>query len=189
MAGAGIAIEKSDDPNQQHLDTLKKVYRAFEQSLREGQAAISYLKSRGLSGQVAKDFALGYSVQNIRELCRLSGFGVKRLVDAGLVLSSQLGWSTLPAISAKNYVSDPQCNRASCWVRWAYSRKRRPKYLNSAEAAWFDKSRILYGLFQARQKRVETMYIVEGYLDVIGLINMVYMELLHRWGPQSPQTT
>ena len=125
---AGIAIEKSDDPNQQHLDTLKKVSRAFEQSLRESQAAISYLKSRGLSGQVAKDFALGYSVQNIRELCRLSGFGVKRLVDAGLVLSfNGMVNPTRDFKLAKNYVSDPQCNRASCWVRWAYSRKRRAK--------------------------------------------------------------
>jgi DNA primase len=154
-----------------HLyDVLEDVARYYAEQLRMPDAAqaVQYLKSRGVSGEIARDFGLGYAGQHWDRL--LARFDKQMLIDAGLLVVKEDG---------KAY--DRFRGRLMFPIR---DRRKRvvgfggrvlddslPKYLNSPETAVFSKSKELYGLCEllAHSGKPPRILVVEGYMDVIAL--------------------
>ena len=135
--------------------------------------ATAYLKKRGISGAVIKDYEIGYAPQGWKNLINSLGksAAVKaRLEDAGLIR---------PGSTEGHY--DFFRDRIMFPIRDQRGRiigfggrvlgDDTPKYLNSPDSPLFHKGRELYGLYQVLQKKKkpERLYIVEGYMDVVAL--------------------
>lgn len=152
---------------------MKHVTQFYRQQLAKHPAAIEYLKSRGLTGEIAKTFAIGYAPAGWDNLIKHIGRDPKsqsHLNNAGMSNSKEAG----------NYY-DRFRNRIMFPIHDTRGRviafggrtmgDEQPKYLNSPETAIFHKSQELYGLYQARQanRSLERLLVVEGYMDVVSL--------------------
>ncbi len=150
---------------------LEQVAVFYVEQLRmnsQGAKAVEYLKSRGLSGEIAKTFSLGYAPNEWDALA--SRFDNQLLIDAGMLVKNDEG-----------KVYDRFRGRLVFPIR--DKRKRvigfggrvlddsLPKYLNSPETAIFSKGRELYGLSELLDKlsKPKRILIVEGYMDVLAL--------------------
>lgn len=136
--------------------------------------AVNYLKSRGLSGIIARDFALGFAPPGWDNLFKRFGqteTQQKALLDAGLLVEN--------ADSGKRY--DRFRDRVIFPIRDSRGRVMafggrvlgddKPKYLNSPESPVFHKGRELYGLYEVQKfnRHLTEVMVVEGYMDVIAL--------------------
>ncbi len=155
-------------------DILEQVSRWYRRQLREhpeGKRAIRYLKERGLTGETAAAFELGFAPPGWDSLLRAFGRDHHRLlVEAGLIVEKGDG---------KHY--DRFRGRIMFPIRNVRGKvigfggrilgDGTPKYLNSPETAIFHKGEELYGLYQARKstRKLERILVVEGYMDVISL--------------------
>ncbi|MGR8949079.1 MAG: DNA primase, partial [Gammaproteobacteria bacterium] len=155
---------------------LEKAQTFFAQQLRahpQKARAVDYLKSRGLTGKVAKQFELGFSPDSWDDLfnyLKQENVSQKNMIEAGLVVAK-----------SENKVYDRFRDRVMFPIRDRRGRvvafggriidKGEPKYLNSPETPVFQKRRELYGLYNIRQANVKTdrIIVVEGYMDVVGL--------------------
>jgi DNA primase len=168
----------SQSGQKQNKEDLHGLYQIMEdvaafyvEQLRihaQGRKAVDYLKARGVSGQVARDFMLGYAPD---EWVALTGrFNQKLLLEAGLQASNESG-----------QVYDRFRGRVMFPIRDRRGRivgfggrvldDSLPKYLNSPETSLFHKGREVYGLYELLKKnsKPERILIVEGYMDVIAL--------------------
>ena len=145
--------------------------RFYREQLKSSEAAIAYLKQRGLTGQVAARFGIGYAPDAWQPLDKaVRDYSDKALLDAGLVIENDQGRRydrfrgriMFPILDARGNVIG---------FGGRVLDQGEPKYLNSPETPLFEKGRELYGLFQARQSiRAEnTAIVVEGYMDVVAL--------------------
>ena len=149
----------------------------YKQQLKVTPRAIDYLKGRGLSGEIAKRFNLGYAPDSWQGLEAV--FGVYSedsiahvLVEAGLIIQSD----------AKRYdrfrdrimfpIRNPKGQVIAFGGRILDAGE--PKYLNSPETPLFSKGNTLYGLFEARQAIRDKGYVIvcEGYMDVVALAQL-----------------
>ena len=150
---------------------LLKAAQYYRQQLKNAPRAIEYLKQRGLSGDVAKDFGIGYAPDGWQNLqAEFPDYNAKALVAAGLVIQGDEG---------KRYdrfrdrimfpIVDQRGNIIGFGGR--VLDKGEPKYLNSPETALFEKGRELYGLYQGRRaiRDAGRVIVVEGYMDVVAL--------------------
>lgn len=158
-------------------DILLQVSDYYRAELKSGEArdqAVDYLKSRGLTGLVAKDFALGYAPpgwDNVLRHLAKTNHERELLIDGGMVIDRK----------EENKTYDRFRERIMFPIRDLRGRviafggrilgDGKPKYLNSPETPVFHKSRELYGLYEARQrnKKLEQLLVVEGYMDVVAL--------------------
>ena len=139
-----------------------------------GKRAISYLKERGISGKTAKFFNLGYSnVKDPNLFSKLSKeFSVNELTESGLFGKNENGDSY---DRFRDRLMFPIRNiKGDCIAfggRLLSDRENQAKYLNSPETKLYKKKYELYGLYEVRQnnKRPESIFVVEGYMDVISL--------------------
>lgn len=165
--------QQNQDNKNAIYDVLEKTSHFYQQELKGNQRAIDYLKQRGLSGEVAKTFNLGYvpdSWDFILEKLGQSPDDRNNLLKAGLLIEKS---------SDKYY--DRFRDRIMFPIRDRRGRvigfggrildKGEPKYLNSPETPVFHKGQELYGLYEARQavRELEHIVIVEGYMDVVAL--------------------
>ncbi len=185
LAGrVGLEVPDTRDPDappresQQPLyDQLEAAAQYFEQQLRthrDKEKAVGYFKRRGLTGQIAKHYRLGYAPAGWDNL--LSALGrdedaKKRLLATGLVVRNE----------QSNRVYDAMRDRVIFPIRDFRGRviafggrvltDEKPKYLNSPESPVFHKGQELYGLYEAKQApgRLERVIVVEGYMDVVAL--------------------
>ncbi|HWI15753.1 MAG TPA: DNA primase [Burkholderiales bacterium] len=152
------------------LLTAARYYRA---QLKDAPQAIAYLKQRGLSGDIAKKFGIGYAPNAWQGLASaFDDYNAKTLVAAGLVKQTDEG---------KRYdvfrdrvmfpIVDARGNVIGFGGRVMDKDASGPKYLNSPETAVFEKGRELYGLYQARRaiREADRVIVVEGYMDVVAL--------------------
>lgn len=150
------------------LEAAKRYYQAQFKNPAAG-AAIEYLKSRGLTGEIAKRFGLGFAPPGWHNLEHLN---VKEadLLTAGLVLEGKKG---TPYDRFRHRVVFPIHDQRGRVIGFGgrVIGEGEPKYLNSPETKVFHKSEALYGLYEARQQqnKLEQIIVVEGYLDVIAL--------------------
>ncbi|MEY4506954.1 MAG: primase [Pseudomonadota bacterium] len=165
-------------------DVLEKAAQAYVQHLRASPRAIAYLKGRGLSGQIAKTFGLGFSPEGWRTLANtFPDYSDEQLVTSGLVIAHEDdAQSAVPASERRRY--DRFRDRIMFPIRNVKGEcigfggrvldKGEPKYLNSPETPVFSKGRELYGLFEARTDiRVKGYALVtEGYMDVVALAQL-----------------
>jgi DNA primase len=165
-------------------DVLEKAAQAYIQHLKASPRAIQYLKGRGLSGQIAKTFGLGYSPEGWRTLAStFPDYSDEQLVSSGLVIAHDNEEdSAVPVSERRRY--DRFRDRIMFPIRNVKGEcigfggrvldKGEPKYLNSPETPVFSKGRELYGLFEARTDiRVKGYALVtEGYMDVVALAQL-----------------
>jgi len=150
------------------LLTAARYYRA---QLKDAPTAIEYLKKRGLSGDVAKEFGVGYAPgawQNLEAV--FPDYSAKSLVAAGLVKQNEEGRRyDLFRDRIMFPIVDMRGNVIGFGGRVLESGE--PKYLNSPETPVFEKGRELYGLYQARRaiRDAGRVVVVEGYMDVVAL--------------------
>ena len=158
---------------------LEKAGMAYIKHLRNSEKAISYFKSRGLSGEIAKTFGLGYAPEGWRSLASVfPDYNDPLLVESGLVITGEPGEENAQG-EAKRY--DRFRDRVMFPIRNVKGEcigfggrvfgDEKPKYLNSPETPVFSKGRELYGLFEARTALREHGYalVTEGYMDVVAL--------------------
>ena len=211
-ADAGIEVPREESKaavrkqseHAQLIDMLEQAGKFYQHQIRHHDnrhTAVDYLKSRGVSGEVARDFGLGYAPPGWDNLLKALGKDSKEqisLFKAGLVIQkdrdqNQDSGGTGDSPEA-NIGSQARAASAQYYDRFRHrimfpitdSRGRtiafggrvlgddKPKYLNSPETPVFHKGSELYGLYQARKSgaKLKRILIVEGYMDVIALAQM-----------------
>ncbi|MBK9954405.1 MAG: DNA primase [Rhodocyclaceae bacterium] len=152
-------------------ELMLRAARFYKEQLKASPKAIDYLKGRGLTGEIAARFGLGYAPDDWQGLQQIfPDYNDPALVECGLVIVNDQGRRydrfrdrvMLPIL-------DPRGNVIGFGGRVLGAGE--PKYLNSPETPLFEKGRELYGLVQARQaiRDEDTVIVVEGYLDVVAL--------------------
>ena len=139
-----------------------------------GKPVIDYLKARGISGETAKFFELGYSVERSPSLHSTlsTKYEKQDLEDSGLFGANDSGemydrFRDRLMFPIRNIKGE----HIAFGGRLTKDKKDQAKYLNSPETKTYKKKYELYGLYEARlnNKRPESLFLVEGYMDVIGL--------------------
>ncbi len=159
-------------------DVLEKAGEAYRKHLRNSPKAIAYFKGRGLSGQIAKDFGLGYAPEGWRSLASVfPDYQDPLLAESGLVIVNQEdGEEEKRYDRFRDRVMFPIRNVKGECIGFGgrVLGEGTPKYLNSPETPVFSKGRELYGLFEARNALRDAGYVLvtEGYMDVVALAQL-----------------
>ena len=166
-------------------EALHMASQYYQSALKKSERAIEYLKKRGLTGQIAKTFQLGYAPQGWQNLESVfKKYDDEALNIAGLVLKNDQG---------KRYdrfrdrIMFPIHNMKGEIIGFGgrvINPDDTPKYYNSPETPLFQKSQELYGLFAARRSIREKgcVLVVEGYMDVVGLAQFGVMNAVATLG-------
>ncbi len=159
-------------------DILAKAAEHYKQQLKASPRAIEYLKGRGLSGEIAARFALGWSPEGWRTLAScFPRYDDPLLAESGMVIVSGDDPATQKRYDRfRERVMFPIRNVKGEVIAFGgrVLDKGEPKYLNSPETPVFSKGRELYGLFEARQGLRDKGYVLvtEGYMDVVALAQL-----------------
>ena len=159
-------------------DVLEKAGEAYRKHLKESAKAVTYLQGRGLSGEIARQFGLGYAPAGWRSLASVfPNYEDPLLVESGLViLSAEEGEEEKRYDRFRDRVMFPIRNVKGECIGFGgrVLGDDKPKYLNSPETPVFSKGRELYGLFEARNALREQGYalVTEGYMDVVALAQL-----------------
>lgn len=180
---------------------LEQVAVFYVEQLRDrsqGVKAIEYLKKRGLSGDVAKDFSLGYAPDKWDALA--SQFDQKLLLDSGM-LGRKDGGGVYDRFRGRLVFPIRDKRNRIVGFGGRVLDDSLPKYLNSPETAVFSKGKELYGLYELLEKesKPQRILIVEGYMDVLALAQFgvgnsvaalgtattkMHLDLLFRFAPE-----
>jgi DNA primase len=159
-------------------DVLEKAAEAYRKQLKTSTKAVAYLKGRGLTGEVAKDFGLGYAPDGWRSLASVfADYQDPLLVESGLVIQSAPEEGEEKRYDRfRDRIMFPIRNVKGECIGFGgrIIGEGTPKYLNSPETPVFSKGRELYGLFEARHALREAGYVLvtEGYMDVVALAQL-----------------
>lgn len=164
-------------------EVMERASQWYIQQLKNSPRAIEYLKGRGLSGEIAKRFGLGYVPDGWQGLAAVFGDYAddkvaKPLAEAGMLIQGEDDGKA----NVKRY--DRFRDRIMFPIRNSKGQviafggrildKGEPKYLNSPETTIFKKGQTLYGLFEGRKAIREMGYalVCEGYMDVVALAQL-----------------
>jgi DNA primase len=146
----------------------------YRQQLKGADEATTYLKNRGLTGEIAKKFGIGYAPtgwDNLRNA--FANYNDPVLVELGLVIDKEGEGHHKRYDRFRDRIMFPIKNTKGQVIGFGgrVMGTGEPKYLNSPETPLFQKGHELYGLFEARQAIREAGYVlvVEGYMDVVAL--------------------
>lgn len=156
-------------------DVLEKAGEAWRRHLRTSPRAIDYLKGRGVSGQIAKRYGLGYAPEGWRGLASVfPEYDSPLLEESGLVIVGEEDGKRYDRF--RDRVMFPIRNVKGECIGFGgrVLGDEKPKYLNSPETPVFHKGRELYGLYEARAAIREHGYVLvtEGYMDVVALAQL-----------------
>jgi len=184
---AGEAYQKVAPDLYEVMQTATRYYR---EQLKQNQRAIDYLKQRGLSGEVAARFGIGYAPEGWQNLAAaFPGYQDETLSETGLVIDKEdeaPARGTPPdARATRGHGAGKRYDRFRDRIMFPIINVRaqvigfggrvldkgEPKYLNSPETPLFEKGRELYGLYQAQKaiRAGQRVLVVEGYMDVVAL--------------------
>ena len=181
---AGMEIPESQNHNQERQQEQQQVFARlaaaqhfYRRQLRASshrQKAIDYLKNRGITGEIANTFGMGYAPpgwDNLRKAMVQSSSDEKQLIDAGLLVEKESGGDSYDRFRDRIIFPIRDTRGRTLAFGGRVLGDDKPKYLNSPETAVFHKGRELYGLYEARQanKKLTQIIIVEGYMDVVVL--------------------
>ena len=177
-ATVGMEVPQDDfTPNrdraheQSLTEFMAQAARFYKDQLKRSPVAIDYLKQRGLTGEIAARYGLGYAPEGWHALqAAFADYSSASLLECGLVLENEQGRRYDRFRERIMFpIQDQRGNVIGFGGR--VLGKGEPKYLNSPETPIFEKGRELYGLVQARQsiREQECVLVVEGYMDVVGL--------------------
>lgn len=173
--GLSVPYEGKTEANKSSQDLyklLKQIALHYQKQLKSnGKVAIDYLRLRGLSGEIAKRYEIGFAPDGWHHLEHTFSRQKNELIATGMLVQNEDG-----------KIYDRYRNRIMFPIHDRHGRiigfggrvmdaNQKPKYLNSPETALFQKNRELYGLHQvlSQDKSPDQILIVEGYLDVITL--------------------
>lgn len=168
---------------------LDKAAQAYKQQLKTSPRAIQYLEKRGLSGQIAARFGLGYAPPGWRFLANVvPDYSLPELVEAGLVIHTPEEAGDTSALAEPERNQEKRYDRFRDRVMFPIRNVKgeiigfggrvlgdeKPKYLNSPETPVFHKGQELYGLYEGREAIRELGYVLvtEGYMDVVALAQL-----------------
>jgi DNA primase len=194
-AGLDVPREErtaNDVARQQQAMALSEVMSAaadwYRQQLKVTPRAVEYLKGRGLTGEIAKRYALGYAPDGWQGLEAVFGTYAndevaKTLLEGGLLIQSEPSGDTQTASQTtrrydrfRDRIMFPIRNPKGQTIGFGgrILDQGEPKYLNSPETPLFSKGNTLYGLFEARQaiRSQEYVLVCEGYMDVVALAQL-----------------
>jgi DNA primase len=197
----GMVVPESDDrippaqraEQQAHSMALSEAMtRAcdfYRGQLRGAAGAIAYLKNRGLTGEIAARFGIGYAPEGWDALRAVfPDYGATVLAEAGLVIdrSDEDGGNRKRYDRFRERIMFPIRNTKGQVIAFGgrVLDHGEPKYLNSPETPLFQKGFELYGLFEARQAIRDAGYVLvtEGYMDVVALAQMGFAQAVATLG-------
>jgi DNA primase len=174
------------------LDVLERASKFYQFQLRqhaERKRPIDYLQARGVSGEIARDFAIGYAPpgwDNLIEAIGVDEAQQRNLLKAGMVIERNKPEGEAARI--ENDKRSPYYDRFRDRIMFPIRDSRgrtiafggrvlgddKPKYLNSPETPVFHKGAELYGLYESKKfgDKFSRLLLVEGYMDVIALAQM-----------------
>jgi DNA primase len=176
-------------------DALNQACDYYRAQLRQAPSAIAYLKGRGLTGEVAARFGLGYAPagwDNLRSVFR--DYDALALVESGLVIDrvDEDGGNKKRYDRFRERVMFPIRNTKGQVIGFGgrVMDGGEPKYLNSPETPLFQKGHELYGLFEARQAIRDAGYVLvtEGYMDVVALAQLGFPQAVATLGTACTST-
>ena len=179
---AGLEMPPEEADNAPQVDHQKPLYESMEKASRLYEAmlrqhadrstAINYLKQRGLSGEIARDFRIGFAPEgwdNLKSTLQ-SEDEIQHAISAGLLIQNDKGRQY---DRFRDRIIFPIVNQRGKVIAMGgrVLGDGKPKYLNSPETPLFSKSHELYGLHHIRKfaKSLSRIVVVEGYMDVIAL--------------------
>ena len=181
QAGVTVPYEQGQraSPQQQaaklnQYDLMTQCDRFFRQQLRQhpqANVAVDYLKGRGLSGEIAARYGMGYAPMG-NNLLRAFGAGAANdLVNLGMLIRKDNGETYDRFRHRVMFPIRDSRGRVIGFGGRVINPEDAPKYLNSPETPLFHKGRELYGLYEVRQalRHIDRLLVVEGYMDVIAL--------------------
>ena len=191
----GPGRSQQESVNKPLYALMEQVASYYKQQLRnhpDRASAVNYLKGRGLSGEIARQFDLGFAPPGWDNL--LSALGKeeaqrKLLMQAGMLVENESGRIYDRFRDRVVFPIRDQRGRVIAFGGRVLGDDK-PKYLNSPETAIFQKGRELYGLYQARQanRKLERVLVVEGYMDVIALAQHGILNATATLGTATSQT-
>jgi DNA primase len=153
------------------MEVMLKAAQFYKGQLKSSEKAVAYLKGRGLTGEIAARYELGYAPSGWQNLeAVFPDYPAKTLNQAGLVITSDEGRQY---DRFRDRIIFPIHNQRGSIIGFGgrVIDQGEPKYLNSPETPLFEKGRELYGLYQARGaiRDAAQVVVVEGYMDVVAL--------------------
>ena len=175
---AGLQVPE-DDARRVHdgpkmtalTDIMARAAKYYYEQLKRSEKAVSYLKQRGVSGEIAQKFGIGYAPDGWQNLgAAFDDYTLPELQVAGLVIKNDQGRLY---DRFRDRVMFPIINQKGEVIAFGgrVLGDGEPKYLNSPETPLFEKGREVFGLPQARAalREKDTVIVVEGYMDVVAL--------------------
>jgi DNA primase len=199
--GVGMIVPEADDKippaqraqNQAHSlglsDAMSQACDYYRAQLRGATDAVDYLKNRGLTGEIAARFGIGYAPggwDNLRSV--FPDYQMVALAESGLVIdrSDEDGANRKRYDRFRERIMFPIRNTKGQVIAFGgrVLGDGEPKYLNSPETPLFSKGFELYGLFEARQAIRDAGYVLvtEGYMDVVALAQMGFPQAVATLG-------
>jgi len=170
---AGIPQPKESRTLYELMAQVSQFYREQLRQHPKAGKAVEYLKQRGLNGEIAAAFGIGYAPPGWDNLLRYftqNNISEKQLLAAGLLIAKQGGGYY---DRFRDRIMFPIHDRRGRVIGFGGRAlgDETPKYLNSPETELFHKGRELYGLYEARKlsKDLHNLVVVEGYMDVVAL--------------------
>ncbi|MFC4892731.1 DNA primase [Pseudofrancisella aestuarii] len=206
IVGRSVEYENFSEEDQQKekiynqclsfLDISSKYYRWNLMNSNTKEKAIKYLKSRGIDGQIVNFFNIGYATDDWSGVCNFASKAnvvVDTVIETGLAIKNDNGRVYDRFRSRIMFPIRNIQGRVIGYGGRVIDDVDGVKYINSPESIVFQKSSVLYGLYEYRQKRKEgnnfsSIVVVEGYMDVVGLAKYGFYEAVATLGTAfSPQ--
>ena len=168
--GRGPVVKVDEDL----YTVLEQAERFYRDQLRGASTAVDYLKGRGLTGEIARDFGIGYAPaewHGVSEALTNERVSEEKLLTAGLLTKNDKGRVYDRFRDRIMFPIRDTRGRVIAFGGRILSQDGGPKYLNSPETPIFFKAQELYGLYEARKalRNIEELLVVEGYMDVVAL--------------------
>jgi DNA primase len=175
--GVDVPRDESDRPARRYdelFSLMSSVDKHWQAELRDHAKAIDYLKQRGIDGETALRFGIGYAPDgwsNVLDKFGKTTEAAERLLATGLIIRKDNGKHYDRFRERIMFPIRDQRGRCIGFGGRAIG-DNEPKYLNSPETVLFHKGRELYGLYEARQalRQIDRLVVVEGYMDVVALV-------------------
>lgn len=193
----GIPLPKRTEQADEETRRNARLYEMHEIAVRHfrealhspaGREAKAYLARRGVRGDMAEEFALGFAERGGQVLVRIlerAGFSHDEMELSGLALKRQDGSGVFDRFRGRlMFPIHSESGKAIAFGGRALSAEDEPKYLNSAETPIYRKSWVLYNLHRAKEgirKNLRSV-LVEGYMDVIGVYTAGIKEVVATCG-------
>ena len=180
---AGVEItplDRKDKGEKEHLhELMDSAKKFFEARLKEDSRVIDYLKSRGVTGETAKKFGIGFAPlgwRNLHDFLKLKNYSGLEMEKAGLTIKSSGPQGSGYYDRFRNRIMFPITNSSGLTVGfsgrivpWDAEAEKAGKYINSPQTVLFDKSKLLYGFDKAKteMRKQDMCVLVEGQMDVV----------------------